>query len=98
MGHTTYRAFRRSVFGTVVADRPSPACYARPAQRLRLPALFAATSQLGDVPWKSLTGFKNAAIHQYDAIDLDAVWEIVRVDLPRIRRKVRSLLKDLPEG
>jgi uncharacterized protein with HEPN domain len=51
-----------------------------------------------DVPWRSMTGFKNVAIHQYDSVDLDRVWEIVSVDLPGIRVKVRSLLRHLPDA
>jgi uncharacterized protein with HEPN domain len=50
-----------------------------------------------DVPWRSMTGFKNVAIHQYDDVDLDRVWEIVSVDLPRIRGTVRTLLTDIPD-
>jgi uncharacterized protein with HEPN domain len=50
----------------------------------------------GEVPWTSMSGFKDVAMHPYDSIDLDAVWEIVRVELPRIRGRVRSLLRDLP--
>jgi len=50
-----------------------------------------------DVPWKSLTGFKNIAIHQYDAIDLDRVWKLVHVELPQIRIRVKAALADLKE-
>ena len=56
----------------------------------------ASRSRGGEIPWRSMAGFKDVAIHQYDSIDLDAVWEIVSVDLPRIRGRIRAMLRDLP--
>ena len=49
------------------------------------------------IPWKGMVGFKNVAINQYETIDLDVVWKIVQVDLPKIRARVRTLLRDLRE-
>ena len=44
------------------------------------------------VPWKGMAGFKDVAIHQYDAIDLYRVWEIVHADLPAIRAELKTAL------
>ena len=58
----------------------------------------AARDRSTGIPWRSMTGFKNIAVHQSDSIDLDRVWEIVSADLPAIRGRVRALLRDLPNG
>lgn len=50
------------------------------------------------VPWKGMAGFKDVAIHQYDAIDLDRVWEIVHAELPGIRPQVKHALRHLRDG
>ena len=49
----------------------------------------------GGAPWKQMAGFRDIAIHQYDALDLERVWEIVRRDLPKIRLRVRVVIAKL---
>lgn len=44
------------------------------------------------IPWSKMAGFKDVAIHQYDSINLDRVWDIVESELPKIGAKVRSIL------
>ena len=50
------------------------------------------------VPWKGMAGFKDVAIHQYDALDLERVWEIVHAELPGIRSQVRNALRRVRDG
>ena len=57
----------------------------------------ATRARSSEVPWKSMIGFKNVAVHQYDAIDLDRVWQIVQEDLPPIKKGIKSALRELPE-
>lgn len=58
----------------------------------------ATRAKVTGVPWKGMTGFKDIAIHQYDAVDLEQVWEIVRAELPGIRTQVRSALRQIRDG
>jgi uncharacterized protein with HEPN domain len=44
------------------------------ATRASLPAL----------PWRSMIGMRNVAIHQYDAVDPLRVWDTIQQDLPRV--------------
>lgn len=45
-----------------------------------------------DVPWKGMAGFKDVAVHQYQSINLERVWEIVHNELPGLATKVRKVL------
>ena len=36
------------------------------------------------IPWKEVVGTRNRLIHGYEEVDLDIVWQIVSVDLPRL--------------
>lgn len=49
------------------------------------------------IPWRGMVGFKNVAVHQYDSVDLDRVWEIVHSRLPGIRAKIRRVLPKLQD-
>ena len=35
-----------------------------------------------DVPWRSISGFRNIIVHDYLGVDLDMVWQVVSSDLP----------------
>jgi uncharacterized protein with HEPN domain len=35
-----------------------------------------------EIPWPQMVGLRNRLIHGYDAVDLDILWQIVKVDLP----------------
>ncbi len=45
-----------------------------------------------DVPWRQVSGLRDILIHQYEGVDLDEVWGIVKKDLPSIKVKIRKLL------
>jgi len=41
-----------------------------------------------DIPWRRIAGLRDILIHQYMKVDLEAVWAIVRDDLPEFKRAV----------
>lgn len=45
-----------------------------------------------EIPWRSISGFRDVLVHQYRGIDLGRVWEILRGDLPRVLRLIRPLI------
>src|SRR3989338_4913567 len=37
------------------------------------------------LPWSEIAGFRNRAIHEYLALDLDDVWKTVENDIPELQ-------------
>ena len=48
-----------------------------------------------DVPWPDIVGIKNVLVHQYFGIDLVQIWDTVRIDLPILKAKIRTILDEL---
>jgi uncharacterized protein with HEPN domain len=47
-----------------------------------------------DVPWKNMAGMRDRIIHGYDTVDLQIVWDVVKVDVPRIKPQIQQILVD----
>ena len=41
-----------------------------------------------DLPWKDIAGFRDMAIHNYFAMDLDIVWNTMQEDIPFLKKKL----------
>ena len=50
-------------------------------------------SESSQVQWKKVAGLRDILIHQYFAIDVDIIWDIVQNKLPLLRRHVEEILK-----
>jgi uncharacterized protein with HEPN domain len=50
-----------------------------------------------EIPWSLIIAFRNIAVHSYDGLDENLVYEIVEKDVPKLREQIHSLLsnKDL---
>lgn len=62
----------------------------------RLPAELRARQPL--VPWRELAGLRDVIIHQYDRVQIDRVWEAVRVELPALEPLIARLLEEELQG
>jgi uncharacterized protein with HEPN domain len=45
------------------------------------------------VAWREFAGLRDVLIHQYDDVDLDAIWKTLTVDIPIL---ISYLEKDIP--
>jgi uncharacterized protein with HEPN domain len=55
----------------------------------QLPTEF--TVQYPDVPWRQIAGLRNRVVHEYFAVDLEIVWQVIRNDLPQLEAQLKSL-------
>jgi len=48
------------------------------------------------VPWRAISRFRNILVHDYLAIDVDAVWLVVDQELPRLCVALERMEKRSP--
>ena len=49
------------------------------------------------IPWRSLAGFRDVLIHQYEGVSLAEIWQIVEKDLEPLRQAIAGILPPLEE-
>lgn len=49
------------------------------------------------IPWRSLAGFRDVLIHQYEGVSLAEIWQIVEKDLKPLRQAIAVILPPLEE-
>lgn len=44
-----------------------------------------------EIPWRSISGFRNILVHDYLGIDLKVIWSVVELELPKLDRVLEKL-------
>jgi len=47
------------------------------------------------IKWKELVGLRNILIHEYFGVDLQVVWEIIKLDIPQLKNEITILLNEI---
>jgi uncharacterized protein with HEPN domain len=58
-----------------------------------IPSDFKGTHE--NIPWKEITGMRDILIHQYFGVDLELTWEVIKTDLPKLKKQIISIKKEL---
>ena len=78
---------------TVAAAEPKAALISEAAARLGGQAETLCPGQ----PWRNIRGLGNWLRHQYDRIDIEAIWRTIEKDLPSLKASVTQALSRPPQ-
>lgn len=45
------------------------------------------------IPWKKVAGMRDVVAHEYFGVKLDRVWDVVRNDLPRLKKEIFEIME-----
>ena len=49
------------------------------------------------IPWSDIAGMRDKLIHFYFGVDLEIVWETIKVRIPELEPLIKDILSDLEE-
>ena len=50
-----------------------------------------------DIPWSDMAGMRDKLIHFYFGVDMDIVWETVKVRIPKLISLIEQVLNDMEQ-
>lgn len=50
-----------------------------------------------NVSWKEIVGMKNKLVHNYFGVNLKTVWQVIKGDIPTLKKQIKKIKKDLEQ-
>ena len=50
------------------------------------------SSNISEIPWKSIKGMRNRIVHDYDNVDLSVLWSTIKLSLPELKDKLKKYI------
>lgn len=48
-----------------------------------------------NIPWADIIAMRNILIYHYFGVDLEAVWVVVSMEIPKLKIDIQSILNDI---
>ncbi|MDI3548709.1 MAG: hypothetical protein PWR10_2361 [Halanaerobiales bacterium] len=49
-------------------------------------------NKYSNIPWRRMIGLRNIVIHDYFGVDLNIIWEIIKVNLPETKPLINKVM------
>ena len=50
-----------------------------------------------EVPWRPITAMRHIIVHEYDDVDSERVWDVIKNYLPALLKQLQPIIDSLPE-
>ncbi len=50
-----------------------------------------------EVSWDEMAKTRDKLIHGYFGVDLNLTWDIIKEDIPEVKKKIKKILKEIEE-
>ena len=51
-----------------------------------------------EIPWAEIVGMRHTIVHDYVSVHVDRVWDVSRLEIPRLLVQLRALIRDSEEN
>ncbi len=53
---------------------------------------FEFRNEYKNIPWRAISGFRDVAAHKYGTLDMNIVYNTVKIDIPMLKENIQKIL------